>query len=141
MKIDKTKDIIVSVAYKLFSRFGFQKTSMDEIAKTAHRAKGSLYYHFSSKERLFREVVSLEMTTLKNKLSLIVGNSDLAASEKIKQYLIKRMEILNTAANYHEILNSKQFFIHAHGYGLYKLQFYTVPDETDTLSFQLLQTE
>ena len=106
MKIDKTKDIIVSVAYKLFSRFGFQKTSMDEIAKTAHRAKGSLYYHFSSKERLFREVVSLEMTTLKNKLSLIVGNSDLAASEKIKQYLIKRMEILNTAANYHEILKA-----------------------------------
>ena len=64
MQIDETKDIIVSVANKLFSRFGFQKTSLDEIAKTARKAKGSIYYHFASKEELFIEVVSGEMSCL-----------------------------------------------------------------------------
>ena len=44
MAIEDTRDKILSVANKLFSRFGFHKTSMDEIAKIARKAKGSLYY-------------------------------------------------------------------------------------------------
>lgn len=113
MSIDNTKESILSVANKLFSRFGFHKTSMDEIAKNARKAKGSLYYHFTSKEDLFREVVSIEMINLKNQLSFIVNNPDLNSSEKVKKYLVKRMEILNSAANYHETLKA-DFFEHFH---------------------------
>lgn len=113
MSIDNTKESILSVANKLFSRFGFHKTSMDEIAKIARKAKGSLYYHFASKEDLFREVVSIEMANLKNQLSFIVNNPDLNSSEKVKKYLVKRMEILNSAANYHETLKA-DFFEHFH---------------------------
>jgi AcrR family transcriptional regulator len=113
MSIDNTKESILSVADKLFSRFGFHKTSMDEIAKIARKAKGSLYYHFANKEELFKEVVSIEMINLKNQLSFIVNNSDLTSSEKVKKYLVKRMEILNSAANYHETLKA-DFFEHFH---------------------------
>ena len=111
MQIDETKDIIVSVANRLFSRFGFQKTSMDEIAKIARKAKGSLYYHFASKEDLFKEVVSREMISIKNQLLIIINNSELNAPGKIKNYLIKRMELLNNAANYHETLKA-DFYEH-----------------------------
>ncbi len=113
MAIEGTRDKILRVANKLFSRFGFHKTSMDEIAKIARKAKGSLYYHFSSKEELFKEVVSKEITNLKNQLSVINNNSDLSASKKLKLYLTKRMEILNNAANYHETLKA-DFFEHFH---------------------------
>ena len=113
MSIDNTKESILSVANKLFSRFGFHKTSMDEIAKIARKAKGSLYYHFASKEDLLREVVSIEMINLKNQLSFIVNNPDLTSTEKVKKYLVKRMEILNSAANYHETLKA-DFFEHFH---------------------------
>ncbi|MGJ7027445.1 TetR/AcrR family transcriptional regulator [Petrimonas sulfuriphila] len=113
MSIDDTKESILSVANKLFSRFGFHKTSMDEIAKIARKAKGSLYYHFASKEELFKEVVSVEMANLKNQLTIIVSNPGLNASDKIKKYLITRMEILNSAANYHETLKA-DFFEHFH---------------------------
>jgi AcrR family transcriptional regulator len=113
MSIDSTKESILGVANKLFSRFGFHKTTMDEIAKIARKAKGSLYYHFASKEDLFREVVSIEMANLKNQLSFIVNNPDLNSSEKVKKYLVKRMEILNSAANYHETLKA-DFFEHFH---------------------------
>ncbi|GET23056.1 TetR/AcrR family transcriptional regulator [Prolixibacter denitrificans] len=113
MSIDNTKESILGVANKLFSRFGFHKTTMDEIAKIARKAKGSLYYHFASKEDLFREVVSIEMANLKNQLSFIVNNPDLNSSEKVKKYLVKRMEILNSAANYHETLKA-DFFEHFH---------------------------
>jgi AcrR family transcriptional regulator len=113
MGIDNTKESILRVADKLFSRFGFHKTSMDEIARIARKAKGSLYYHFASKEDLFKEVVSIEMINLRNQLSFIVNNPDLTSAEKVKTYLVTRMEILNTAANYHETLKA-DFFEHFH---------------------------
>ncbi len=111
MSFEDTRNKIVSVATKLFSRFGFHKTTMDEIAKIARKAKGSLYYHFSSKEDLFKEVVSIEIKNLKKQLSVIVDKPNLDASEKLKQYLIKRMEILNSASNYHETIKA-DFFEH-----------------------------
>ena len=111
MALEDTRDKILSVANRLFSRFGFHKTSMDEIAKIARKAKGSLYYHFSSKEELFKEVVSKELVSLKNQLAIIVKDDQLTASDKMKKYLLKRMEILNEAANYHETLKA-DFFEH-----------------------------
>ena len=111
MAADDTRDKILNVANNLFSRFGFHKTSMDEIAKMARKAKGSLYYHFTNKEKLFTAVVTNEMIILKAKLSIIIDNKDLSASDKLKQYLVKRMEVLNNAANYHEILKA-DFFEH-----------------------------
>ncbi|RLD61694.1 MAG: hypothetical protein DRI95_13965 [Bacteroidetes bacterium] len=111
MAIEDTKDKILSVANKLFSRFGFHKTSMDEIAKIARKAKGSLYYHFASKEELFKEVVSKELINLKSQLSFIIDNTDYSASGKMKTYLIKRMEVLNDASNYHETIKA-DFFEH-----------------------------
>ena len=111
MKIDDTRNKILVVANKLFSRFGFHKTSMDEIAKISRKAKGSLYYHFVSKEEIFKEVVSIEITNLTNQLSIIVENTDIKASDKLRKYLIKRMKILNDAANYHETIKA-DFFEH-----------------------------
>ena len=105
MGINETKDKIVSVAKKLFGRFGFQKTSMDEIAKIARKAKGSLYYHFSSKEDLFREVVQIEIDEVKLKLSSVVNNSELSAKGKLKIYVLTRLELFQHATNYHETLN------------------------------------
>lgn len=106
-----TKDKIINVASKLFSRYGFYKTSMDEIAKIARKAKGSLYYHFKSKEELFTAVVASEIQNLKTELSVIIDNKNLKADEKMRQYLIKRMEVLNSATNYHETLKA-DFFEH-----------------------------
>jgi AcrR family transcriptional regulator len=44
------KNSIVESATKYFSKYGFHKTTMDEIAKNIHKAKGVLYYYFKSKE-------------------------------------------------------------------------------------------
>ncbi len=109
-RADKTKEKILMVADKLFGRYGFYKTSMDEVAKIARKAKGSLYYHFSSKEDLFREVVAKEIQNLKKGLDEVV-NSDLNAKDKIKAYLLKRMQILINASNYHETLKA-DFYEH-----------------------------
>lgn len=102
----KTKEVIVNVASKLFGRYGFYKTSMDEIAKIARKAKGSLYYHFESKEELFKEVVSKEFELLKTELDKIVHLENMSAPELIKLYLNSRMELLSKSFNYHETLKA-----------------------------------
>ena len=103
---EKTRKKILEVAAMLFEKYGFHKTSMDEIARTAKKAKGSLYYHFSSKEELFTEVVSLEFGHIESELVVIVENEKLNPVEKAKAYLMKRNQILSRSYNYHETLKT-----------------------------------
>ena len=52
-----TRDIIMRAAVSVAARHGISGSSMDEIAEQAHVAKGSLYYHFPSKDAIFENVL------------------------------------------------------------------------------------
>lgn len=47
-------EAILAAAVKLFTRFGFRRTSMDDIAREAGVAKGTLYLYFAGKAEVFR---------------------------------------------------------------------------------------
>lgn len=49
---------IIRVSSKKFAKNGFQKTSLSDIAKSAKISKGTLFYHYPSKEELFFVVLS-----------------------------------------------------------------------------------
>ncbi len=51
------KSIILQSARELFFRFGFNKTSMDDIAVQSSLAKPTLYYYYTNKEAIFNEIV------------------------------------------------------------------------------------
>ncbi len=61
--MDNLKDNIVRVAKEVFAREGYYGASMEEIARNASVAKGTLYNYFSSKEELYVEVI-LELITI-----------------------------------------------------------------------------
>ena len=42
---------------KLFAEKGYDATSIEEITATVGVAKGTLYYHFSSKEEIFNFLI------------------------------------------------------------------------------------
>lgn len=105
MAKDRTKNKILSVAAKMFARYGYQKATVDEIAHTAHKAKGSVYYYFSSKEELFLAVVEQEINVLKSGLTKVVIDSQDTA-EMIRNYLMQRMVMMKDATNYHESLKA-----------------------------------
>jgi AcrR family transcriptional regulator len=48
---------LLDAALTVFLRFGFRKTSMDEVARAAGVSRQGLYLHFSTKEELFRAAV------------------------------------------------------------------------------------
>jgi TetR/AcrR family transcriptional regulator, regulator of autoinduction and epiphytic fitness len=51
------KAAILLAAQPVFFRYGFRKTSMDDVAKAADVSRQGLYVHFASKEDLFREMI------------------------------------------------------------------------------------
>ena len=53
-----TQKKIVDISAKKFAKSGFQKTSLSDIAKAAKISKGTLFYHYPSKEDLFFVVLS-----------------------------------------------------------------------------------
>ncbi len=55
------KECILSAAARAFSRFGFRKASVDEIAKDAGVAKGTVYLAADSKEDLFYQAIHREV--------------------------------------------------------------------------------
>ncbi|MFW6273651.1 MAG: TetR/AcrR family transcriptional regulator [Halanaerobium sp.] len=52
-----TKDVIINSAVRLFSEKNYHAVSMSQIADAADLSKGTLYWHFESKEELFREIL------------------------------------------------------------------------------------
>lgn len=47
----------------VFGRYGYRKTSMDEVARAAGISRQGLYLHFATKEDLFRDMVAHVLRT------------------------------------------------------------------------------
>lgn len=104
----EVKNIIVESATLFFSKYGFYKTTMDEIAQHIHKAKGGIYYYFKSKEELFNEVLKLELSTVKTELRKVVERN-INPLTALKEYMLTRLELLNNSLNYHETLKADFF--------------------------------
>ena len=101
------KDDIMNVAERLFCRFGFNKISMDRIAKESKHAKGSVYYHFSSKLNLMNSILESELEKIRTDLLAIINDSTLSEPEKIKKYALVRMGSMNNRYSYHNVLKNR----------------------------------
>jgi len=54
---ESTKARILDAALTIFSRKGYYDTRLDDIVAAAETSKGSIYFHFPNKERLFLALV------------------------------------------------------------------------------------
>ena len=53
----QTKKKILETAQRLFSRRGFERTSLSDIAKGAGCTRGAIYWHFENKEELLMSLL------------------------------------------------------------------------------------
>jgi len=100
------RNTIVEKAREIFAHYGFRKTTMNEIAEGVGKGKSSLYYYFSSKEEVYRAVIEKEAETMKKKLVDAVSEEK-DPVEKLRIYVITRMEILHELVNFHQAINSE----------------------------------
>lgn len=97
----QTRKAIVETARNLFRQYGYDKTSIDQIAKAAHKAKGSVYYHFEGKEEVFKSALEEELEHLKQTLLDVIQSPSFSMEDRFEQYIIRRMECLHDAYAYH----------------------------------------
>ena len=97
---------IVEVARRIFTRYGFRKTTMEKIASTSQMGKSSIYYYFKSKEEIFRAVVEFEAVMLKERLNRIISKKK-APPERLKAYILFRLHHVRTLENFYAALNEE----------------------------------
>jgi AcrR family transcriptional regulator len=61
---EETHAIILESAYQLFSRNGYEATSVADICQSAGVSKGALYHHFPTKQAIFLELMESWLTGL-----------------------------------------------------------------------------
>jgi TetR/AcrR family acrAB operon transcriptional repressor len=89
---DQSRRELISIAIDCFSRYGYQGTSIDRIARAAGVTKGALYYHFKDKEELlfgalddriggFERVVVERVTALKDPVAALHAVADICVEQ------------------------------------------------------------
>ncbi len=84
---EEVKNDIIQAANVLFVKYGFHKTTMEDIAKLAGKGKSTLYYYYTSKEEVMlgviRRISQEFLSIIKEKIS--VYNT---AEEKLNAYFL-----------------------------------------------------
>jgi len=99
-KADK-RELILKAASELFARFGYEKTTLDDIGERCRLNKASLYYYYKNKEDLFVAVVLVETEAFIQELQLQTQTLK-NAEAKTLHYLVMRIK------RYEEVLNATQ---------------------------------
>ncbi len=104
-KEEYRKRIIVTSG-EIFSRYGFKKTSMEEIAEALKMGKSSIYYYFPGKEEIFKAVVLYEANILRNELTKAIKSVE-SPIEKLRNYVFVRMKSFEKLSNYYNAIFDK----------------------------------
>lgn len=71
-----TRERILDAALDIFSRKGYHDTRLDEIVEEAHTSKGSIYFHFPNKEKLFLALVDQFSDLLERRVNEAIQRED-----------------------------------------------------------------
>jgi len=103
--MNKTKRKIFETSMKLFAEKGYDATSIEEITATVGVAKGTLYYHFSSKEEIFKFLVEEGIKLLKNSISIKTAKL-MNSLDKLRAIVLIEIKILVKYENFIAIVLS-----------------------------------
>lgn len=97
---DEMRERIIEAARNTFSRFGYKKATLEDIARLTFKGKSSIYYYFSDKEEIFMAVVQKEAGLLRQELLLAMEKEN-NPLDKLKAYCITRIKTFSKMVNYY----------------------------------------
>ncbi len=86
-----TRDRILDAALDIFSRKGYHSTRLDEIVEEAHVSKGSIYFHFPNKEKLFLALVDQFADLLERRVTEAIQN-EAQGMDRVRVALVTVLE-------------------------------------------------
>ncbi len=103
---EEYRERIILTASKIFSHYGFRKTTMEEISRALKKGKSSIYYYFQSKEEIFEAVVLYEANQLRTRLTTAIKEVD-SPPDKLRNYIYVRMKEFAKLSNYYNAVFDK----------------------------------
>jgi AcrR family transcriptional regulator len=82
---EERKNEILDAADMLFTQKGFDGTSTNDILEAVGIARGTLYYHFKSKEDIMDSLIDRYSSSLLNRAKEIAGDKSIPVYERIVQ--------------------------------------------------------
>lgn len=98
MEAQDRKNDILKAASVCFSRYGYEKTTLDDIGKLVGLNKASLYYYYKNKENIYTEVVFNEAKEFLGSVMAEVKKVS-GYKAKILKYLTERLKFIKNAVN------------------------------------------
>lgn len=102
------RENILLVAGQHFSRFGFKKTTLTDIAASLGKQKTALYYYFKNKEDIFSELIRIEAMGFYEKLEAVL-QADTPHKERLNNYIVSRISMMEEVAERYKVLKEELF--------------------------------
>ncbi len=90
VKTREIREALLDATDRLLSERGYQKMTIDDLAREVGIGKGSVYLHFSSKEEIALSHVDRIVERLKERLK-IIAEKDISQKEKLREMLLTRV--------------------------------------------------
>src|SRR6516164_9482656 len=85
-----TRDAILDAIERLLARYGYKKTTMDDLAREAGIGKGTIYLYFPSKEEVALSSIDRVVERVQERLRGLAASS-LSAEDRLREMLAERV--------------------------------------------------
>ncbi len=93
MSISKTRQLLVDVARQIFAKKGFERTTMNDIAKASGKGRRTLYSYFSNKEDVYYAVIESELERLSDRLDEVAARKS-SPQDKIIELIYTHLSMI-----------------------------------------------
>ncbi len=98
----QVRESLIQCADALFQRWGIRKTSLEDIAREAGKAKSSIYYYFPNKEAVIEAVVMAQANRIVGDIHKEIEGKN-TAKEKLLAYVTTCFRETRRAASLFEV--------------------------------------
>ena len=101
------KSHIINIAIELFSKNGFEGTSMRDLASAAGVNIAMINYYFGSKEKLFEAIVEGRSEKSRKELEELANDPSLSAMQKMDRVIEMHVSKVLEKRHFHKVLQNE----------------------------------
>ena len=100
---NKKYPLLLSASLELFAKYGYKKTTVEDVAATQDMTKGNLYFYVKNKRDLYEKTIEFALTQWKNFVSDSVS-ADMDVVSGFRTLVIKSIEYIENNKTLQSIL-------------------------------------
>src|SRR2546426_10285127 len=85
-----TRDAVLTAAGRLFFRYGYRKTAVDDIARDSGVCRATIYLHFANKEEIALSWIACQFHEMEEEVREI-ARASIGPKQQILQILVRRV--------------------------------------------------